>query len=121
MQKRILVVDDDKMNLRRSSLILEKYYDVIWAESGREALEKLKGGEKVDLILMDIAMPGMNGIEAFERIKESGMDIPVIFLTASGHEDNVMTAIRMGAANYLKKPYMPKNLLERVEKELEKE
>ena len=102
MQKRILVVDDDKMNLRRTSLILEK-------------------GEKVDLILMDIAMPGMNGIEAFERIKESGMDIPVIFLTASGHEDNVMTAIRMGAANYLKKPYMPKNLLARVEKEFEKE
>ena len=45
----------------------------------------------------------------------------MIFLTASGHEDNVMTAIRMGAVNYLKKPYMPKNLLERVEKELEKE
>ena len=120
MQKRILVVDDDKMNLRRTSLILEKQYDVLWAESGQEALDKLKG-EKVDLILMDIAMPGMNGIEAFERIKESGMDIPVIFLTASGHEDNVMTAIRMGAANYLKKPYMPKNLLARVEKEIEKE
>ena len=94
MQKRILVVDDDKMNLRRTSLILEKQYDVLWAESGQEALDKLKG-EKVDLILMDIAMPGMNGIEAFERIKKSGMDIPVIFLTASGHEDNVMTAIRM--------------------------
>ena len=120
MQKRILVVDDDKMNLRRTSLILEKQYDVLWAESGQEALDKLKG-EKVDLILMDIAMPGMNGIEAFERIKESGMDIPVIFLTASGHEDNVMTAIRMGAANYLKKPYTLPNLLARVEKEFEKE
>ena len=111
---------DDKMNLRRTTLVLEKQYNVLLAESGRKALDMLKS-EKVDLILLDIAMPGMNGIETFERIKESGLEIPVIFLTASGHEDNVMTAIRMGAVNYLKKPYMPKNLLERVEKELEKE
>lgn len=120
MQKRILVVDDDKMNLRRTSLILEKQYDVLLTESGREALEKLKV-ETVDLILLDIAMPGMSGIETFGRIKEMGLEIPVIFLTASGHEDNVMTAIRMGAANYIKKPFMPKRLLERVEKEFEKE
>lgn len=119
MEKTVLVVDDDKMNLRRTTLILEKQYNVLLAESGREALDMLKN-EKVDLILLDIAMPGMNGIETFERIKESGQEIPVIFLTASGHEDNVMTAIRMGAVNYLKKPFMPKNLLERVEKELEK-
>ena len=120
MEKTVLVVDDDKMNLRRTTLVLEKQYNVLLAESGRKALDMLKS-EKVDLILLDIAMPGMNGIETFERIRESGLEIPVIFLTASGHEDNVMTAIRMGAVNYLKKPYMPKNLLERVEKELEKE
>ena len=119
MEKTVLVVDDDKMNLRRTTLILEKQYNVLLAESGRKALDMLKS-EKVDLILLDIAMPGMNGIETFERIKESGLEIPVIFLTASGHEDNVMTAIRMGAVNYLKKPFFPKNLLERVEKELEK-
>lgn len=119
MQKRILVVDDDKMNLRRTSLILEKYYDVLVVESGQEALNKLQG-EKIDLVLLDIAMPGMNGIETFEKMKESGLEIPVIFLTASGYEDDVMTAIRMGAANYLKKPFMPKSLLERIEKELEK-
>ena len=107
------------MNLRRTTLILEKEYNVLLAESGREALDKLKN-EKVDLILLDIAMPGMNGIETFEHIKESGLEVPVIFLTASGHEDNVMTAIRMGAVNYLKKPFMPKSLLERIEKELEK-
>ncbi|MCI9436653.1 MAG: response regulator [Lachnospiraceae bacterium] len=120
MQKRILVVDDDKMNLRRTTLILEKHYEVLLAESGQEALEKLKD-EQIDLVLLDIAMPGMNGIETFERMKEDGLEIPVIFLTASGYEDDVMTAIRMGAVNYLKKPYIPKSLLERVEKEFEKE
>ncbi len=119
MQKRILVVDDDTMNLRRTSLILEKHYEVILAKSGEEALQKIKEGG-VDLVLLDIAMPGMNGIETFEHIKEYQVEIPVIFLTASGHEDNVMTAIRLGAVNYLKKPFMPKSLLERVAKELEK-
>ena len=69
MEKTVLVVDDDKMNLRRTTLILEKQYNVLLAESGREALDMLKS-EKVDLILLDIAMPGMNGIETFERIKE---------------------------------------------------
>ena len=61
-----------------------------------------------------IAMPGMNGIQTFKRLKEDDVEIPVIFLTASGDEDDVMTAIRLGAANYLKKPFMPKELLERA-------
>lgn len=120
MYRRILVVDDDKMNLRRTTLILDKFYDVVRAESGKEALEKLKE-QKIDLILLDIAMPGMDGIETFEKIKEEGFEIPVIFLTASGYEDDVMAAIRMGAVNYLKKPFLPNSLLERVEKEFEKE
>ena len=61
MQKRILVVDDDSMNLVRTKMILKKHYNVILAESGEEALRKLKS-EKVDLILLDIAMPGMDGV-----------------------------------------------------------
>lgn len=118
MDKRILVVDDDRMNLLRTSLILEKYYEVLLADSGQECLNKLKY-EQIDLILLDIAMPGMDGFETFEKIKESGMEVPVIFLTASGYEDDVMSAIRLGAVNYLKKPYLPKQLLERVAKEFE--
>ena len=66
MQRRILVVDDDSMNLVRTKMILGKYYDVLFAESGEEALDKLKS-EKVDLVLLDIEMPRMNGIETFER------------------------------------------------------
>ena len=81
---------------------------------------KMKG-EKIDLILLDIAMPEMNGIETFERMKEISVDIPVIFLTASGYEDDVRSAIRLGAVNYLKKPFFPKELLKRVAKELDKE
>ena len=118
MRKRILVVDDDEMNLKRTRMILEKYYNVLLAESGREALEKIKV-EKIDLILLDIAMPKMDGLETFKRMKDSSVDIPVIFLTASGYEDDVRTAISLGAVNYLKKPFFPDELLKRVELGLE--
>ena len=118
--KRILVVDDDTMNLKRTKMILGKTYDVELVESGIEALEKMRR-EDFDLILLDIAMPEMNGIETVERMKEIAAELPVIFLTASGYEDDVMNAIRLGAANYLKKPFFPKELLKRVAKELEKE
>lgn len=118
MQKRIMVVDDDTMNLMRTKMILEKQYEVVLAESGERALYLLRN-EKIDLVLLDIAMPEMNGIETFERMKEYSVQVPVIFLTASGHEDDVMSAIRLGAVNYLKKPFQPKELLKRVAKEFE--
>ncbi|MCI8830247.1 MAG: response regulator [Lachnospiraceae bacterium] len=120
MRKRILVVDDDAMNLKRTRMILEKYYNVLLAESGREALDKIKA-EKIDLILLDIAMPVMDGLETFKNMKESNVEIPVIFLTASGYEDDVRTAISLGAVNYLKKPFFPEELLKRVALGLEEQ
>ena len=117
--RRILVVDDDKMNLRRTRLILEKYYDILTAESGQEALDMIYD-EEIDLILLDIEMPGMSGSETFQRMKERGLDIPVIYLTASGYEEDVMNAIRLGAVNYLKKPFLPQDLMERIAKEFDK-
>ena len=122
MRKRILVVDDDNMNLMRTKMILGEEYIVILAESGMDALEKLKNeSEKVDMVLLDIDMPGMNGIETFEHMKDFAADIPVIFLTASGLEEDVVSAIRLGAVNYLKKPFRPKELLRRVTQEFEKQ
>lgn len=120
MRKRILVVDDDSMNLVRTKMILGQEYVVLVAESGIAALEKLKV-EKVDMVLLDIDMPGMNGIETFERMKDFAANIPVIFLTASGLEDDVVSAIRLGAVNYLKKPFRPKELMKRVAQEFEKQ
>ena len=117
MQKRILVVDDDTMNLRRAERILKAEYEVILAGSGKEALDQIKG-KNIDLILLDIAMPKMNGIETFKHIKDYPVEIPVIFLTASGFEDDVVSAINMGAVNYLKKPFYPQELLRRIAKEL---
>lgn len=117
MQKRILVVDDDDMNLMRTKRILGMEYDVLLANSGSEALDTLKK-EKIDLVLLDIEMPKMNGFETFEQMKEIVADISVIFLTASGQKDDVVCAIQLGAANYLKKPFPPEELLNRVAQEL---
>ena len=62
----------------------------------------------------------MDGLETFERMKEFHNEAPVIFLTASGDEDDVMSAIRLGAVNYLKKPFYPQDLLQRIAKELDR-
>ena len=119
MQKRILVVDDDDMNLTRTRIILKNDYDVILVNSGMKALDTLKR-EKVDLVLLDIEMPNMDGFETFRQMKEFADGIPVIFLTASGLEDDVVNAINLGAVNYLKKPFIPKELQRRVAQECEK-
>lgn len=118
MKKHILVVDDDSLNLARTKIILAKEYEVILAESGIDALLKLKS-EPVDLVLLDIDMPGMNGIETFERMKALDVNVPVIFLTASGLEADVHSAIKLGAVNYVKKPFRPQELMKRVARELE--
>ena len=119
MKKRILVVDDDNMNLARTRIILGKEYEVVLADSGIEALAKLQN-KKADMVLLDIDMPGMNGLETFERMKKFAADIPVIFLTASGLKEDVQNAIKLGAVNYLKKPYRPEELLKRISQEFEK-
>lgn len=119
MLKRILVVDDDEMNLTRTRMILGKSYVVLLASSGLAALNTLKR-EKVDLVLLDIEMPMMDGFETFKRMKEVAGELPVIFLTASGLEDDVVNAIKLGAVNYLKKPFQPQELLKRVALEFEK-
>ena len=122
MKKRILVVDDVSMNLMRTKMILGQEYQVVLAESGLEALNKLQEEEEqIDMVLLDIDMPEMNGIETFERMKDFAADIPVIFLTASGAEDDVVSAIRLGAVNYLKKPFRPQELMRRVAQEFEKQ
>ena len=119
MRKRILVVDDDRMNLERTRVILQKTYEVLLAESGWAALGMLHS-ERVDLILLEKEMPGLSGIETFKRMQTIPVHCPVMFLTASGDREDVENAIRLGAANYLIKPFLPQELLRRVAQELER-
>ena len=116
--KIILVVDDDEMNLKMASFILgQKGYRVRTASSGMECLTILRN-ELVDLILLDIEMPVMNGIRTLEHIREHKeyAEIPVMFLTADASEESVIKAGMLNIAGYVKKPYMPQDFLERIEK-----
>ena len=117
-QKTILVVDDDKMNIKVARFILEQAdYSVIEATSGAECLMLLKK-KPVDLVLLDVEMPVMNGLKTLERIRADIdlMEIPVVFLTSDASKDTVINAGKLDVTGYVKKPYVPQELLERIEK-----
>lgn len=119
--KTILVVDDEEMNLKIVEFILSaQKHKVLKAKSGIEAVDIL-ATKKVDLILLDIEMPVLDGFHTFELIKQNELnkDVPVIFLTASSARSVVMKAIQMGAVDYMKKPFLPEDLQEHVAKVFE--
>ena len=114
----ILIVDDDDMMLKMAEFTLTQIpeYNVIKANSGLQCLRTLQSGEKIDLILLDIQMPGMDGIKVMELIQKHDYwnQIPVIFLTASSDKSTVMKAGKMGAIGYIKKPFVT-SVIENVE------
>ena len=116
--KTVLIVDDDDMMLQMAEYILKKdtEYKILRANSGMQCLRLLQDGEDVDLILLDIQMPGMDGIKTMELLQKHDYwrKIPVIFLTASSDRDTVIKAGKLGPAGYVKKPFSPQDLLQRV-------
>lgn len=119
MKKRIMVVDDDKMTLMMCEFILTKEgYEVVTVESGKRCLEYLRdeSNPNIDCILLDIEMPLLDGFKTLSSIRHSEklMKIPVMFLTATATPDTVKEAIRLGVTSYLKKPFLPNELTERV-------
>ena len=105
--KKILICDDDAKNMFSLSCLVEEFgAKVIEAYNGQEALEALKLEQKVDLILMDIMMPVMDGIEAIKRIREDKalMDIPIIAITAKAMKGDKEVFLGAGANDYISKP-----------------
>jgi DNA-binding NtrC family response regulator len=114
---RILVVDDEPGVRHSFRKLLEHQYRVETAEDGTTALATIEA-TRPDLVFMDIRMPGISGMEALERIKESHPDIPVVMMTAHGDTQKVIEAIRIGAYDYLVKPLRAENVLEVATKAL---
>lgn len=114
LHRKILVVDDDEMNFRVIGNICkdEPLYQIYGAESGKEAIEFLKE-QKVDLILLDIEMPGMDGFEALEQIRKIS-DAPVAFITATRDYETIEKARELGVEDYITKPYLPAVFLETI-------
>jgi len=118
-KKRIMVVDDEPITIKMCDYILKKHdYFVVSAMSGRQCLDYLRNPDNppVDLILLDIEMPILNGYNTLSSIRqsESLKHIPVMFLTASATQETVKEAIRLGVDSYLKKPFLPNELIEKV-------
>jgi two-component system KDP operon response regulator KdpE len=110
----ILVVDDDdRIVLFLGSRLREAGYNFVTARDGFEALEKLRKVQ-VDLVLLDLMMPGMDGLETIRELRTFS-DIPVIFLTAKGSDQDKIRGLKIGADDYLAKPFNVEELLARVE------
>ena len=115
--RHVLVCDDEKDIVAALKIYLEaEGYHVLTAFNGREALDVF-AREPVDLILLDIMMPGMNGITTMSRLREQS-NVPVIFLTAKSEDTDKVLGLNVGADDYITKPFNPVEMLARVRSQL---
>ena len=110
--KKVLIVDDSKLLHRMFEMMLRQY-PLVHAYDGREGLERLNEHGDVDLILLDINMPRMNGLEFLQAVKQlpEHKHIPVVIITTEGTEDDTQRGLDAGAAAYVKKPFRNEELL----------
>jgi two-component system response regulator AtoC len=120
-QRRTVLVVDDAEVIRTylKNLLPLKGYDVLLAEDGAKALQMLEGGTTPDVIVLDVMMPGMDGIETLRRIKSVNPRIPVIMLSVVGKASTIVDAINLGAADYINKPFEEEELEIALQKVLE--
>ena len=114
--KKVLVLEDEAnirgfivINLRRAG------YEVIEAESGEEALEKLKAQRDIRVALLDVMLPGIDGFEVCRRLRANDANIGIIMLTARSQEMDKVTGLMTGADDYVTKPFSPAELTARVD------
>ena len=113
---KILIADDDPIMLRTLELKLKREgHQVITSSDGREALKEIETCSAY-LIITDIMMPFSSGLEIVAKVKNSGKNIPVIVLSAMGQENVVMEAFKLGADDYITKPFSPNELSMRIKR-----
>jgi DNA-binding response OmpR family regulator len=118
---RVLVVEDEVHIQRLIKLVLEKNGIAVDAVgSGEEALKLLAEAAKPDLVLLDILMPGIDGLQVLKAIRANSAlkGLPVVMLTALAQENVVLQGIKLGANDYIRKPFHPTELVKRLTKHL---
>lgn len=115
LQRTILVVDDEPVSIKIVEYILkdEPMYTILYSYEGHEAL-KLLEEERIDLLLLDIEMPGMNGFEVMEEVRKRKIDVAAAFMSADKDFETIDRANALGVSDYLTKPFLPMELKEIV-------
>jgi PleD family two-component response regulator len=122
-KKKILLVDDNEVQLSITEIQLRKEYVITTAKSGKEALDCLFHGLVPDLIILDILMPDMDGWETFGRLRAVSalQEVPIIFMSSIDDKTEIDRAFDLGAVDFIVKPFKSKEFLERVRKAVKKE
>jgi sigma-B regulation protein RsbU (phosphoserine phosphatase) len=120
--KRILIVDDERLNINVLAELLKPSYKISAAINGQQALKVARSENPPDLILLDVMMPDLDGYEVCRQLKgdEATRDIPIIFVTAMGQESDETKGLALGAADYITKPISPPIVEARVRTQMER-
>ena len=121
---KVLIVDDSKLIHQMYRLVLMRYKNcaLMDAMNGLEALDVLSRETGIDLILLDINMPVMNGVQFMEKLKKDGLyrHIPIVVISTEGKEEDTIRAMKLGAWGYIVKPFKSESLYELLEKVISK-
>lgn len=111
--KTVLVVDDEEtLRTLAAKLIAKRGYNVLTAASGADALAIIGGNTPIDLLVLDVVMPGLSGLETLEQLRARGYkDLPVVLLTAQSKDEHILGGYQQGADCYITKPLQPAQLL----------
>ncbi len=120
-KSRILIVDDERLNITVLAALLEDEYEIIVAKNGTQALQRAQAEQKPDLILLDVVMPDMDGYEVCQQLKADPhtQHIPIIFITVKSTVEEEARGLEMGAVDYIVKPFSPAIAKARVANHIE--
>lgn len=110
--RKVLVVDDSKLMHKMYEVMLRQY-PLVYASDGRQALDRLQEHADIDLVLLDINMPNMNGLEFLAQLRSDGSraNLPVIIISTEGREEDTNRGLEAGATAYIKKPFQTEEIL----------
>jgi len=113
--RKILVVDDSKLMHKMYEVMLRQYA-LVYASDGRQALDRLQEHEDIDLVLLDINMPNMNGLEFLAELRSDGSRalLPVVIISVEGREEDTVRGMEAGATAYIKKPFHSEEILDMI-------
>lgn len=117
MGNKVLLVDDEeRMRILLSDFLCAEGYSVLEAKNGSEALDYFYSHSDICLVILDVMMPEINGFKVCESIRESNSMVPILFLTAMSSEADELSGLKIGADEYIRKPFSPSVLMLRIKK-----